>query len=140
MSIKFYDEEHKQFYEDKLKELERYERKSVYEKALVYTLGLCEDTRSHFDEIYSIRDGEINLDSLQYAFQTHTSLKVTRMAFSLFNDCVYDSVKAAYENQYSKNYTPGDIFCCSYAPYFYEAVKLRYPEYTKEKTSQERWY
>lgn len=24
-------------------------------------------------------------------------------------------------------------FRCSYAPYFYEGIKLRYPEYTKEQ-------
>ena len=23
------------------------------------------------------------------------------------------------------------LFCCSYAPYFWEAVQIRYPEYTK---------
>lgn len=27
-------------------------------------------------------------------------------------------------------YTPHELFCTSYAPYYYEAIKLRYPEYT----------
>ncbi len=26
-------------------------------------------------------------------------------------------------------YTVEDLFCCGYAPYFWEAVRLRYPEY-----------
>lgn len=30
----------------------------------------------------------------------------------------------------SRKYTVEDLFCCSCAPYFLEAIKLRYPEYT----------
>ena len=26
-------------------------------------------------------------------------------------------------------YTPEELFCCGYAPYFMEGIKLRYPEY-----------
>lgn len=28
-----------------------------------------------------------------------------------------------------REYTVGQIFCCEYAKYFLEAIKLRYPEY-----------
>lgn len=31
-----------------------------------------------------------------------------------------------------KSCTPYDLFDCSFAPYMYEAVKLRYPEYTRQ--------
>ena len=33
--------------------------------------------------------------------------------------------------KYSSEYNPSNIFCCSYAPYFYEGIKLRFPEYTR---------
>ena len=33
----------------------------------------------------------------------------------------------------SDKYNVSEIFCCSYAPYFYEGIKIRYPEYTREK-------
>ena len=28
-----------------------------------------------------------------------------------------------------RQYTVEDIFCCAYAPYFWQAVQIRYPEY-----------
>ena len=32
----------------------------------------------------------------------------------------------------SKYYCPVHLFACSYAPYYWEAIKIRYPEYTEE--------
>ena len=32
----------------------------------------------------------------------------------------------------SANYNVSEIFSCSYAPYFYEAIRIRFPEYTRE--------
>ena len=55
------------------------------------------------------------------------------MAFSLWNDFSYESKEDFQKENVSKNYNVSEIFCCGYAPYFYEAIKLRYPEYTKEK-------
>ena len=34
------------------------------------------------------------------------------------------------ETAEAEAFTPDNLFCCEFAPYFYEAVKLRYPEYT----------
>ena len=28
--------------------------------------------------------------------------------------------------------SPEDLFCCEFAPYFMEGVKIRYPEYCRE--------
>ena len=28
-----------------------------------------------------------------------------------------------------RQYTVEDIFCCVYAPYFWQAIQIRYPEY-----------
>lgn len=39
------------------------------------------------------------------------------------------SMKNSYND---KSCTPYDLFACSFAPYMYEAVKLRYPEYTRQ--------
>ena len=85
---KFIDEEHKQFYELKLQEIGK---SDVYRKALIYILAMCETTREHFNDIFNIKDGEININSLQAPYQTGSSEKVTRMAFSLWNRCNYDS-------------------------------------------------
>lgn len=126
--MKFLDDDHKQFYEQKINERGTAD---VYRRALIYTLAICPVTREHFSDIFDIKEGLINRNSLQAAYQTSTSMKVTRLAFSLWNSNCYDSDKDLENGIVSTHYTPSDIFCCSYAPYFYEAIKIRYPEYTE---------
>ena len=127
--MEFIDDEHEKFWEEKNLVMQKYGKTDVYYKSIVYTLGICETTRSNFDKIFSIENGEINIDSINSAFQTGTSEKVTRMAFSLWNRCNYDSEKDRQKGKVSEYYNPSEIFCCSYAPYFVEALKIRYPEY-----------
>lgn len=131
--MEFIDDEHELFWEEKSLLLQKYEGTSSYYKALVYTLGICETTRNNFYKIFDIKKGEINIDSINCAFQTNESKKVTRMAFSLFNGCNYDSEQDIEKSKVSSNYNVNDIFCCSYAPYFFEAVKIRFPEYFREQ-------
>lgn len=130
--MKFIDEEHEEFYNKKLMVLQAYGKADVYYKSITYTLSICEVTRQHFDNIFNIKKGEINIDSIQEAYQTSTSLKTTRLAFSLWNRCNYDSEADIENDKVSTYYNPSEIFCCSYAPYFFEAIKIRFPEYTKE--------
>ena len=125
---KFIDKQHKVFYEQKLKEIGK---SDVYRKALIYTLAICETTREHFSDIFNLKDGEININSLQAPYQTGSSEKVTRMAFSLWNRCNYDSEEDIENHKPSIYYNPSEIFSCGYAPYFYQAIRLRYPEYTR---------
>ena len=127
--MKFIDIGHQNFYEQKLQEIGK---QDIYRKALIYTLGICETTRDHFEDIFNIKKGLINRNSLQKPYQTSTSLKVTRMAFSLWNSNSYDTDEDVDNEVVSQYYTPAEIFCCSYAPYFWEAIKIRYPEYTQE--------
>ena len=127
--MEFVDDEHEKFWEEKNLIMQKYGKTDVYYKSIVYTLGICETTRSNFDKIFSIENGEINIDSINSAFQTGTSEKVTRMAFSLWNRCNYDSEKDRQKGKVSEYNNPSEIFCCSYAPYFVEALKIRYPEY-----------
>ena len=126
----FIDNEHEKFFRQKYNKLNENGKKDVYYLSLLYTLGICETTREHFDEIFEMGEG-INIDCLHSAWQTGTSAKVTRMAFSLWNRCMYDSKEDRENGIMSSYYNPSEIFCCSYAPFFYEAIKLRYPEYTK---------
>ena len=128
----FIDDEHKQFYEQKLKELQHFGKTDCYYRAITYCLSIAETTREHFEDIFIIENGEINIDSLQKPYQTSTSLKVTRAAFSLWNSCCYDSQEDREKDKISEYYSISDIFCSTYAPFIYEAIKIRYPEYTKE--------
>ena len=60
--------------------------------------------------------------------------KAIKMAFNLFSgdtpsiNNYGDSINQVKE---CKSYTVKDLFCSSYAPYFWQAIQIRYPEYTK---------
>lgn len=141
--LKFIDNMHKQFFEKKMEELSKLGKTDVYYKALTYTLSICETTREHFEEIFDTRKSKVNLDSLQTPWQTGTSTKVTRMALNLWNhNLMYDSEEDLRNERISDYYAPSEIFCCSYAPYFYEGIKIRYPEYTNctENNSDINYY
>lgn len=131
--MKFIDKEHEEFWNEKFSEMQRLGKTDVYYKSIVYVLGICETTRENFNRIFDLKNGEINIDSLQEAYQTGTSEKVTRMAFSLWNRCMYDSSEDLNKGEKSSSYNASEIFCCSYAPYFWEGIKIRYPEYTREE-------
>lgn len=128
--MKFIDNEHQKFFLEKWEEAKEQGKTDVYYEALIYTLSMCETTREHFKEIFDLNNGEVNLNSIQKGWQTSTSLKVTRMALNLWNhSIIYDSEADIENEQISSHYAPSEIFCCSYAPYFWEGIKLRYPEY-----------
>lgn len=52
--------------------------------ALVYILGISETCRSHFRDIYDSADKSIKPEALRAAWQTGSSVKLTRLAFNLF--------------------------------------------------------
>ncbi|MBR1769139.1 MAG: hypothetical protein IJ748_01630 [Bacteroidales bacterium] len=59
------------------------------------------------------------------------------MAFNLYNGYCYDNKiyigSDGYERDLpSEHYSPIHLFACNDAPYYWEAIKLRYPEYTEE--------
>lgn len=128
--MKFVDKEHRAFYDDKMKEINI---NDVYYKSLIYCLGISGVTRKHFNDIYNIEEKEININCLNDGWQTNSSKKVTRIAFNLFNGCCYDSENDIDDEKLSSYYNISEIFNCNFAPYFIEAIKLRYPEFVREQ-------
>lgn len=126
----FADDIHKQFFKRKYQELKNLGKEDIYYKSIIYALSICDTTREHFEDIFDLKNGEINIDSLNAPYQTGTSLKVTRLAFNLWNDCCYDNEEDSIQNKVSKKYSPSELFCCTYAPYFYQAIMIRYSEYS----------
>jgi hypothetical protein len=126
----FIDYDHIDFYSVQLLRL----KPDCYLKSLIYTLGICSDARRRFDSIYNVKERRIVPDALHAGWQTGGSLKVTRLAFQLFTDTTRSAFLGldAPDVDECKKYCVSDIFCCSYAPYFVEAIKLRYPEYMKD--------
>ena len=125
----FISEAHEKFYYEKLKEV-RYE--DVYHKALVYCLGICNDTRNNIDRIYDFKTGLVKPKCLKEGWQTSGSVKVIRMAFNLYCNgmpSVSNYKKKDEQLEESSLYSVEELFCCTYAPFFWQAIQIRYPEY-----------
>ncbi len=127
--INFKNRAHQEFYEKWIPEC-RYQ--DVYHKSLVYCLGLDEDTRNHVTRIYDFAKGYVNTECLTDAWITSGSARVIRMAFNLYCNnapSVDESKNKDEQLSECRMYTVEDIFCTGYARYFWEAIKIRYPEY-----------
>ena len=98
-AIIFISEAHEKFYYEKLKEV-RYQ--DVYHKALVYCLGISNDTRRNIKSIYDFKTGNVKTKCLHEGWQTSGSVKVVRMAFNLYHNgtpSVFDYDDAEKNNQ-----------------------------------------
>ena len=69
---------------------------------------------------------EISIREASYrlGWQTSGTVRVCRLAFNLWNGYT--------DPEHSNAYSPEDLFCCEFAPYFMEGVKIRYPKYCRE--------
>ena len=128
-TITFKSREHEKFYEEYLKKC-RYQ--DVYHQALVYCLGIDRDTRENVNKIYNFKTGCVKTECLQEGWQTSGSAKVVRMAFNLYcngTPSVDDEQDTEEQVDECRRYSVEDLFCCCYAPYFWQAIQIRYPEY-----------
>lgn len=117
MSI-FIDDEHADFF-GKMQSASK--MSDTYHRALFYTLGLSEETRSHIHRIYNLKEREICPECLTEGWQTHTTLRICLLAFNLFNGYI--------DPENPKASTPESLFDCAFAPYFVNAVAIRFPDY-----------
>ncbi len=119
--MKFINKYHEVFYKDCL----RLTRKNdSYRRALFYTLGIHEDTRKHINELYDFENECIILEALEKGWVTAGTYRACLLAFNLYN---------GYTDYEPAESTPYNLFCDSNASYYFEAIKIRYPEYIKEK-------
>lgn len=132
--IIFISKAHEKFYYEKLKEV-RYQ--DVYHKALVYCLGISDDTRRNIKSIYDFKTGCVKTECLHEGWQTSGSAKVVRMAFNLYcngTPSVLDYDDAEEQVDECKLYTVEELFCCAYATYFWQAV---HPQYRRMEVATE---
>lgn len=128
--MKFKNTEHEQAYYALLEKMCAADC-DVYRKSLAYLLTLDVVCRAHIEQLYNFEDCCIELTALEQCWQTGTSYKTTRLAFNLFTGhtswCPDEDIWQC---------SVSEIFCCEYAPYYWEAIKIRYPEFTHsdEKT------
>lgn len=105
----------------------------VYHLSVAYLLALDTVTRQHINDIFDFEEDCIRPDALEKPWQTGTSKKTTRLAFNLWNGCYTDGQTYTDSEGYtrdlpSRHFAVDDIFCCDYAPYYWQALKIRFPE------------
>ena len=128
--ILFISEAHEKFYYD---QLQKVQEQDEYHKALCYCLGISNDTRRNINRIYDFKTDCVKSECLQEGWQTSGSIKVVRMAFNLYCNGTpsVDEDTTTDEQLYEcRQYSVEELFCCEYALYFWQAVQIRYPEYT----------
>ena len=128
-SVIFISDAHEKFYRENMKKVRN---RDEYHEALIYCLGICNDTRKNIDRIYDFETGCVKPECLREGWQTSGSMKVVRMAFNLYCDdapSVYQYENTEERMSEYRQYTPEKIFCCAYAPYFWQAIQLLYPDY-----------
>ena len=128
-NIIFQGEMHKKFF---LLYLPECRNEDVYHQALIYCLGISRDTREHVEEIYDFETGCVKTECMSAGWQTSGSEKIVRIAFNLYTDGTpttdeYKDTEAQITE--TRLYSISDIFCTGYARYFWEAIKIRYPDY-----------
>ena len=100
--------------------------------ALCYCLGINDDTRRNANRIYDFKTGCVKTECLHEGWQTSGSVKVVRIAFNLYCNAtpsVDDYTDAEEQINECRQYTVEELFCCAYAPFFWQAIQIRYPEY-----------
>lgn len=65
-------------------------------------------------------------------WQTGTSKRITRLAFNLWNGYGQEQPE---DERVSAAFLPDEIFCCGFQSCFFEAVRLRFPEYADAASS-----
>lgn len=108
--LTFASAEHKRFYTEQLAKC-RYN--DCYHRALIYALGISEDIRNHFNQVYDILEDCIKPYFKNRAWVTGTDVRVLKLAFNLFNDSNKCDVSSAFRFD-------------DFSQYLLQAIALRY--------------
>ena len=80
--LTFASAEHKRFYTEQLAKC-RYN--DCYHRALIYTLGISEDIRNHFNQVFDVATDRINVIVIRQGWVTGTDVRILKLAFNLYN-------------------------------------------------------
>ncbi len=128
VTIRFANKEHKTFYYEMLAKTRN---NDAYHQSFFYTMGICAETRRNIGTLFDFKDSGIQPDGLSAPWQTGSTRRLCRLAFNLWNGWAEEG-----KERYS---SPYDLFDCSFAPYFFEAIRLRYPEYCRSMERTTSW-
>ena len=140
--IIFQDEEHVKLYNEVLSKMKS---KECEYKALAYLMTMDTAIRDHINSVYDFKYNVIKPSALYAPWQTHTSIRITRLAFNLFSDYFYDDEAEDYDEtreDCNKNrpgpdrtavyFTPVEIFSyvsLSITEYMFQAILLRFKSF-----------
>ncbi|MDJ0306756.1 DUF6075 family protein [Dehalobacter sp.] len=117
-NTRFASKEHENFYYDMLAAAGNTD---VYHRSFFYAMGISKETREHIRSLFDFKENCIKPQNLAAAWQTGGTIRLCRLAFNLWNGWTEEG-----KERYS---APYELFDCRFAPYFFEAIRLRYPEY-----------
>ena len=114
--------------------LQTMERVTSNRQAVAYLIALDQICFEHCRELYDFHKNHIIIDGLDKAWHTLSSCRTTRLAFNLFNGYFSDGETYIDSDGFeemlpSRFYTPYTFFNCEDAPYYVEAVKIRFEKY-----------
>lgn len=115
-NIQFRSAEHRDFF---LENMNKCRVNDSYHRAFFYVMGIASETRANINQMFDFKNDCIEPDGMHGGWQTSGTVKVCRLAFNLWNG--YTDMNSP------QSFTPEDLFCCEFAPYFMEGIKVRYP-------------
>ena len=126
-NIRFRSVEHQDFF---LENMMKCRVNDCYHRAFFYVMGIAGETRNNINQMFDFKNDCIVPEGMHGGWQTSGTVKVCHLAFNLWN---------GFTEEGRENLcTPEELFCCGYAPYFMEGIKLRYPEYCRDLTPPKR--
>lgn len=96
-----------------------------YHKSAAYLMTLDDILNKHIGEIYDFKNRIIKRQQIKAGWQTDTSVKTFRLMTNLWNNRFSDYDDTSLESL--PFYTMAFIFNSEYAPFYWEAIKLRFP-------------
>ena len=77
--------------------------------------GDCPGDGANIRQMFDFKQDCIDPDGMHGGWQTSGTVRVCRLAFNLWNGYT--------DPEHSNAYSPEDLFCCEFAPYFMEGIK-----------------
>lgn len=119
--IRFRNKAHRDFF---LENMMKCRVNDCCHRAFFYVMGIAEETRNNINAMFDFKTDCIEPEGMHGGWQTSGTVKVCHLAFNLWNGYAEDGRE--------RYFTPEELFCCEFAPYFMEGIKVRYPEYCRD--------
>ena len=112
-------------------------------QAVAYLIALDPICFEHCRELYDFHKNHIIIDGLDKAWHTSSSRRTTRLAFNLYNGYFSDGETYIASDGFEeilpiRFYTPYTFFGCEDAPYYIEALKIRFSKWFNTETEKTR--